>query len=210
MPPVDARRPFDRLFVVVMVTLAAQAEVWGLAFIAVLSSSHPEDAANLTPLLVVATCAAVAAVLAAVGVAASAQRRAVLAVLVVAIVATGARLAVLGLSEHLPRYFRPELDAGVLLVLLGALAGFLPHRARQGDAPADVPPRRITNPVATAAVVTSALGPLSAWVGFIALVQIRRRGDRGRTSAVVGIVVGLLWLVVGGAYVTLLTAHWGW
>ncbi|MEW9532518.1 DUF4190 domain-containing protein [Microbispora sp. NPDC049125] len=74
--------------------------------------------------------------------------------------------------------------------------------APYGQAPPQ-PPR--TNGLAIASLIFGIIGgiPLSVIFGIVALVQIRRRGDRGRGLAVAGLVLSSLWILFVAAVVVI-------
>lgn len=71
------------------------------------------------------------------------------------------------------------------------------------DAAAEARPR--LNPVAIIALVLACVGGVPALAfGHIALGQIKRTGERGRTIAIVATVLGYVWLAAG----VVLLARW--
>ena len=66
-----------------------------------------------------------------------------------------------------------------------------------------------TNGLAIATLVMAIIGfvPVALVLGIIALVQIKRRGDRGRGLAIAGLAISGLWVVVATVVVTLIASN---
>jgi hypothetical protein len=194
VPSPSDERPFARTFIVVWVALAAQAYTWTFWGVLLWKSTDWEDN-DISPIAVVATAMAFAAVLTAMGVATKHPRRSVQIALAVALVVAILHFAFVLASDAFPYSAYIVIDGSVVVFLAGAFAGFsriLPTR-REFERPST---RNRLNPAAVAAAIVAPVGPMSVVLGRVALDQIRRAGEGGRGWAILGVVVGVVWLAL--------------
>jgi len=204
-------RPIEKTFVVVMIALAAQAHVWVAVLAATWDPWDRSEIVKATPGFVIATTAAFGAILTAMAVATAQRRKPIQIALVVAIVATIVHLVVVIASAEVPHYYTPVLDWGVLLLVGGAFAVSIWGGSRPTVRRPWVPASQRNNPVAVAAAIVGVTGPVSIWLGCVALGQIWRSGEGGRGLAILGNVLGVVWIVFPGlGYMVSTAKPLGW